>query len=99
MRRKPPTWTRGNLSSFIDSLTIPEPPLPDGKDYAYRVVKGDTDLGVQQAYVRDADGSQRINLLEYNKGYGVADRTPIRVYAVAQDGPEKGEELLVAQWR
>ena len=41
---------------------------------------------------------KNVNLLEYNRGYGISDRTPIKVYAVGQNGAEKAEETLVAQW-
>ena len=43
-------------------------------------------------------GLLQVNLLEYNQGYGISDRTQIRVYAVSEEGPEKGQEMLVAQW-
>lgn len=96
LRSGPPKWTRGNPSSYIDVLTIPEP--PSDREYNYRVVKGDVDLGIKPTYNRDRDGSQRVNLLEYNRGYGILDTTPIKVYAsaIGQDGAE--EETLVAQW-
>ncbi|KAF8143672.1 immunomodulatory protein FIP-Fve, partial [Mycena galopus ATCC 62051] len=88
----PPRWTRGNPKSYIDSLTIPKP--PSDKGYSYRVMKGDEDLGIQPTYERDPDGSQRINLLEYNQGYGISDRIRIRVYAV----DEMGSTAMIAEW-
>lgn len=96
LRSRPPKWTRGNPRNYIDVLTIPEP--PSDREYKYRVVKGDEDLGIKPTYNRDGDGSQRVNLLEYNRGYGISDRTPIKVYAVGQDDAENVEETIVAQW-
>ena len=98
LRSGPPKWIRGNPRNYIDGLTIPEP--PSDREYKYRVVKGDVDLGIKPTYNRDGDGSQRVNLLEYNRGYGISDRTPIKVYAgaVGQDGAEEVEETLVARW-
>jgi hypothetical protein len=95
LRSGPPKWKRGSPRNYIDVLTIPEP--PSDREYQYRVVKGDVDLGIKPTYNRDRDGSQSVNLLEYNRGYGISDRTPIKVYAVGQDGEEK-VETLVAQW-
>jgi hypothetical protein len=56
-------------------------------------VKGEDDLGIQPTYEPDPDGSQRINLLEYNQGYGISDRIRIRVYAVDEVG-----STLIAEW-
>ena len=95
LRDGTPKWTRGNPSSYIDVLTIPKP--PSDTEYKYRVVMGDVDLGIKPTYSRNGDGSQSINLLEYNRGFGISDRTSIKVYAVGQDGVET-EEMLVAQW-
>lgn len=72
--------------------------LPSDKQYQYRVVKGDTDLGIKSTYPREANGSQRINLLEYNEGYGVRDTEPIKVYAVDPEEEEGNKEILVASW-
>jgi len=95
LRSGPPKWKRGSPRNYIDVLSIPEP--PSDREYQYRVVKGGVDLGIKPTYNRDRDGSQSVNLLEYNRGYGISDRTPIKVYAVGQDGEEK-VETLVAQW-
>ncbi len=62
------------------------------------MVKGDTDLGIKSTYAREANGSQRINLLEYNQGYGVQDTIPIKVFAVDPDEEEGSKEILVASW-
>lgn len=94
VRSKPPTWTRGSPHNFIDALTIPQPPTD--KEYKYRVTKGDANLGIKTTYAPNADGSQTINLLEYNQGYGITDGVPIEVYAVDPD--EEGAEVLVAKW-
>ncbi|KLO20748.1 kinase-like protein [Schizopora paradoxa] len=91
-----PTWKRGNPSIYIDELTIPL--LPSDKQYQYRVVKGDTDLGIKETYPREIGGSQRINLLEYNEGYGIQDTVPIKVYAVDPEEEEGNRETLVASW-
>ncbi|KAJ6586118.1 immunomodulatory protein FIP-Fve, partial [Mycena capillaripes] len=88
-----PRWTRGNPKRYIDSLKIPKP--ASDKRYSYRVVKGDEDLGIRPTYPPDPDGSQRVNLLEYNKGYGISDRIRIRVYAV----DEVGSTEMIAEWR
>lgn len=88
----PPRWTRGNPKSYINSLTIPKPPTD--KPYSYRVMKGDEDLGIRPTYERDPDGSQRVNLLEYNRGYGIPDRIRIQVYAV----DEVGSTEMIAEW-
>ena len=57
-------------------------------------MKGDADLGFRPTYERDPDGSQRVNLLEYNQGYGISDRIRIRVYA--ED--EVGLTEMIAEW-
>ena len=88
-----PTWKRGNPRTYIDSLTFPQT-LAD-KAYGYRVVTGDGDLGIKPSYEVQKDGSQVVNLLEYNEGYGVHESIPIRVYAV---DPDDHGETLVAQW-
>jgi len=99
LRSGPPEWTRGNPSNYINVLTIPEP--PSDREYNYRVVKGDVDLGIKPTYNRDEDGTQRVNLLEYNRGYGISDTTPIKVYAsvIGQDASGAVEETLVARWK
>jgi hypothetical protein len=55
---------------------------------------GDKDLGIQPTYEREPDGSHRVNLLEYNQGYGISDRIRIRVYAV----DEMGSTEMIAEW-
>jgi len=91
IRSSPPRWTRGNPKNYIDVLTIPKP--PSDKQYRYRVMKGGDDLGIRPTYERDPDGSQRVNLLEYNEGYGISDRIRIRVYAVDEVG-----STMIAEW-
>ncbi|KAI0280321.1 immunomodulatory protein FIP-Fve, partial [Russula brevipes] len=68
LRNGPPKWKRGSPRNYIDVLTIPEP--PSDREYQYRVVKGGVDLGIKPTYNRDRDGTQSVNLLEYNRGYG-----------------------------
>lgn len=77
-------------------MTIPV--LPSDKQYQYRVVKGDTDLGIRPTYTRGVNGSQDVNLLEYNGGYGIHDSVLIKVYAVDPDEEEGNNETLIASW-
>lgn len=88
-----PQWTRGSPSSFINSVTFPQ--VLTDKPYTYRVIKGDQDLGIRPSYEVQPGGSQTVNLLEYNEGYGVPERIPVKVLAV---DPEDQGETLVAQW-
>ncbi|KAI8970926.1 immunomodulatory protein FIP-Fve [Trametes punicea] len=78
-----PQWGRGTPNTYIDNK------------YSYRVVKNDTDLGIRDPYEVQGDGSQKVNFLEYNKGYGIEETSRIRVYAV---DPTNGNQYLVAQW-
>ena len=41
------------------------------------------------------DGSQVVDFLAYNRGYGIDEALTIRVYAVA---PDSGNQYLIAQW-
>lgn len=52
-------------------------------------------VGVKPSYSVAPDGSQKVNLLEYNKGYGIADSTRIEIYVI---DPSTEEEYLIAQW-
>jgi hypothetical protein len=88
-----PQWGRGSPRSYIDNVTFPQ--VLSDKDYKYRIVKGDEDLGVRKSYQVHSDGSQKVNFLEYNGGYGIADTTTIKVYVV---DPDNGNQYLVAQW-
>lgn len=88
-----PTWTRGSPSVYIDSVTFPQ--VLTDKTYTYRVVNGGVDLGIKPPYEVQPDGSQTVNLLEYNQGYGVHESIPIQVFAV---DPEDDGETLVADW-
>ncbi|TFK67614.1 kinase-like protein [Pluteus cervinus] len=88
----PPKWIRGNPPSYIDSVTLAH--IPDHEGYGYRVAKGDTDLGIRPGYAPEPDGSQRVNLLEYNQGYGIADHIPIKVFAI---DPKDSSEMMVAE--
>lgn len=89
----PPKWQRGNPDVYIDSIIFPV--VPSNKTYQYRVIKGSEDLGIQPTYTLNKDGSQTVNLLEYNGGYGIQETIPIQVIAV---DPE-GHEVLVATSR
>ncbi|KAI9067963.1 immunomodulatory protein FIP-Fve [Trametes sanguinea] len=87
-----PRWGRGNPSNFIDNVTFPR--VLTDKEYTYRVYKDETDLGVRKSYEVQGDGSQKVNFLEYNKGYGIADSSTIRVYVI---DPDTGNQYLVAK--
>ncbi|RDX48127.1 immunomodulatory protein FIP-Fve [Lentinus brumalis] len=89
-----PNWGHGNPSSYIDNVTFKK--VITLKDFEYRVVAGGKDLGVRAAYGVQSDGSQKVNFLEYNNGYGIADSQTIKVYTV---DPDNGNQYLVAQWK
>lgn len=90
----PPQWKHVNWGArnYVDEVTLPFV-LVD-KPYRYRVRSGRSDLGIRETYELSADGSQRINFLEYNGGYGIIDSTHIKVFVVDPDG----KEALVANW-
>ena len=89
-----PAWGRGSPNTYIDNLTFPK--VLDDRPYRYRVVKGNSDLGTRDADAVGEDDSQRLNFLECNKGYGIADSNSIKVYAV---DPDSGNQYLVTQWK
>ena len=89
-----PQWGRGHPSSYIDNVTFPR--VLTDKEYQYRVVKGDDDLGVRKSYSVAGDGSQKVNFLEYNSGYGIPDTTRIQVFVI---DPSNGNQYLIAQWK
>lgn len=88
-----PQWGRGSPSSYIDNVTFPH--VLTDKAYKYRVVKGGQDLGVRDSYAVASNGSQKVNFLEYNSGYGIPDSTTIQVYVI---DPSTGNQYLIAQW-
>jgi hypothetical protein len=88
-----PQWGRGNPNNYIDNLTFPK--VLTDKTYKYRIVKGSSDLGVKEAYQIQSTGAQRINILEWNSGYGIDDKTTIKVYVV---DPTDNSSTLIAQW-
>ncbi len=88
-----PSWGRGTPSNFIDNLTFPK--VLTDKAYTYRVAVSGRDLGVRPSYEVQGDGSQKINFLEYNSGYGIADTNTIQVYVV---DPATGDDFIIAQW-
>ena len=88
-----PRWKRGNPSSYIDSVTFPM--VLTNQSYDYRVVRNNNDLGTRPAYDVESDGSQKVNFLEYNSGYGIPSRETISVYLV---DPDTGDQCLVARW-
>ncbi|KAI0063119.1 immunomodulatory protein [Artomyces pyxidatus] len=88
-----PQWKRGNPSSYIDSITFKK--VLTDKEYQYRVVKGNDDLGFQPSYKVQPDGSQTVNLLEYNRGYGIADTIRIQIWV---RDPATGNQYKIAQW-
>ena len=87
-----PNWVRGNPSSFVDNVVFPK--VLTDKKYSYRVIVSGNDLGVRVGYSVQSDGSQKVNFLEYNKGYGIADSSTIRVYVI---DPDTGNQYLVAK--
>ncbi|KAH8820222.1 immunomodulatory protein FIP-Fve [Xylogone sp. PMI_703] len=89
-----PEWVRGKPNHYIDNVIFPR--VLTDKKYKYRIVKGEEDLGVQDAYSVHEDGSQKVNFLEYNKGYGIDDTITIKVYVV---DPDNGNQYLIAQWK
>ena len=88
-----PQWGRGSPNNYIDNLTFPK--VLTDKPYKYRIVKGSSDLGVKDAYAAQSTGSQKINILEWNSGYGIDDKTTIKVYVV---DPTDNSSTLIAQW-
>ncbi|KAH6880633.1 hypothetical protein B0T10DRAFT_495056 [Thelonectria olida] len=89
-----PQWGRGNPNTYVDNVTFPR--VLTDKVYKYRIVKGSQDLGVRDSYAVASDGSQKVNFLEYNKGYGIADTTTIKIYIV---DPDTNNQYLIAQWK
>ncbi|KAI0689138.1 immunomodulatory protein FIP-Fve, partial [Cytidiella melzeri] len=88
-------WQRGRppFYNYIDAVLLPD--VPRDKAYTFRVQKGNIDLGTHPTYPPEDNGSQKVNFLEYNEGYGIRDDTSIGVYA---RDPETESEHLVAQW-
>ncbi|KAJ3557332.1 hypothetical protein NM688_g1529 [Phlebia brevispora] len=86
-------WYSGNPSMYVNGVILPV--VPPHKKCTYHVFKGDTDLGVRTTYDLNADKSQKINFLEYNKGYGINEETHIRVFAI---DPLTHRDTLVAEW-
>ena len=91
----PPQWEHvpWGSSMYVNSVTIPY--VPSDKQYTYRVVKGQSDLGTKKTYERNPDGSQTINFLEYNSGYGIIDSTHVKVFATDS---QSGREFLAVEW-
>ncbi|KDQ10166.1 hypothetical protein BOTBODRAFT_164106 [Botryobasidium botryosum FD-172 SS1] len=86
-----PNWVKDR--QYINSVTFAKV-LAD-KAYTYRVMAGDKDLGVKPSYAVGSDGSQKINFLEYNGGYGI-DGNANTVYVYVVD-PETGNQYKIAQ--
>lgn len=91
----PPQWEHvpWGGSMYVNSTTIPF--VPADTQYTYRVVKGQSDLGTRKTYERNPDGSQTINFMEYNSGYGVIDSTHLKVFATDS---KSGREFLAVEW-
>lgn len=91
-----PKWKRVEWGApgqfYLDEVTFPK--VLKDKRYKYRVVSGSTDLGIREPYDVQADGSQRINFLEYNQGYGIRDTNTVTVYLV---DPETATEYKLTQ--
>ncbi|OCH84171.1 kinase-like protein [Obba rivulosa] len=97
VRTYPPQWTsrealnptKGEIITYVDSVTLLHV-LAD-KPYQYRVVERNNDLGVRESSPLKTDGSQTINLHEYNGGRGIQHH-PIKVFVV--DPVDRSETLL-----
>lgn len=90
-----PQWTRTERGGgiYIDGVVFPR--VLTNQLYSYRVVAGDTDFGTLQGAPVTMGGSQAVNFLDYNEGYGIDEGMTIRVYAVA---PDSGNQYIIAQW-
>ncbi|EMD41189.1 lectin FIP-fve [Gelatoporia subvermispora B] len=91
--RTPTIWKRGNPTDYVDHVTLPR--VPADKIYQCRVMKSNLDLGIQPTHPLNEDGSQTINLTEYNKRYGIHDTQNIKVYVI---DPADNTEKPVAKW-
>ncbi|KAI0063124.1 Fve-domain-containing protein [Artomyces pyxidatus] len=89
-----PRWKGNNPTTYIDSITF-DKVLTD-KVYQYRVVKGTRNLGIMPPPKVQPDGSQTVNLLEYNGGYGIP--ATLRIQIFVRD-PATGNEYKIAQWK
>ncbi|KAJ3551890.1 hypothetical protein NM688_g4448 [Phlebia brevispora] len=94
----PPQWKHayGDAESRrmqVEGVTFPF--VLAGKPYTYRVINGDTDLGVVKTRPLNSDGSQSVDFLEYNAGKGIDDKNYIKVFVV---DPETNENILLAKW-
>ncbi|KAH9846266.1 immunomodulatory protein [Lenzites betulinus] len=88
-----PRWERGLPSHYIDCVVFPR--VLKDKEYVYRVRMDDKDLGIVPSHSVATDGSQKVNLLEYNEGHGIEQTHKIQLYVI---DPETQNEYLVAQW-
>nr|ACD44335.1 immunomodulatory protein 8 [Ganoderma lucidum]UOF75530.1 immunomodulatory protein [Ganoderma tenue] len=88
-----PNWGRGNPNNFIDTVIFPK--VLTDKAYTYRVAVSGRNLGVKPSYAVESDGSQKVNFLEYNSGYGIADTNTIQVFVV---DPDTNNDFIIAQW-
>ena len=90
-----PNWIRTERGggAYVDGVVFPR--VLTDQPYAYRIVVGEEDFGALQGAPATMDGSQVVDFLAYNRGYGIDEALTIRVYAVA---PDSGNQYLIAQW-
>ncbi|KAI0063118.1 Fve-domain-containing protein [Artomyces pyxidatus] len=89
-----PQWKGNNPFTHIHSITF-DRVLRD-KVYQYRVVRGTQNLGIRAPPKVQSDGSQTVNLLDYNGGYGIP--ATLRIQIFVRD-PATGNEYKIAQWK
>ncbi|TBU30551.1 immunomodulatory protein [Dichomitus squalens] len=85
-----PDWIDGG-PRYINGVVFPK--VLTDKNYSYRV-ESDRDYGVRAGYQVQADGSQKVNFLDYNYGLGIEPYRGIKVYVV---DPDDGKNYLVAE--
>jgi len=88
-----PNYTRGDPSSYIDKVTFPK--VMTDQAYQYRVFVDSRDLGIMPGDVVGSDGSQEVNFVAYNQGYGIPDTANIIVTVI---DPSTKQEYMIAQF-
>ena len=90
-----PQWIRSERGGgvYVDGVLFPR--VLRDQLYSYRVVVGEQDFGTLEGAPVAGDGSQMVDFMNYNQGYGIDETITVRVYAVA---PDSGNQYLIAQW-
>ncbi|KAM6502916.1 immunomodulatory protein FIP-Fve [Amanita muscaria] len=70
-------------SGYTDAVTFPK--VLANKAYKYQVVVDGVSKGIRRDHSVAPDGSQKINFLDYNAGYGIPNKSSTQVYAVDPD--------------